>query len=195
MATARSKKASAELKVAEAASKVADELEEELDDIEEEGPDEEPTPTDGPVERDEYTAKQIATRLGVDAKVLRKFFRDPISTVEPCGQGGRYVFDAADLPKIKAEFEKYNSTKKPRGRQPAGEGTTKTSTRSKGRQAPAAAAVIAEDDELLDLDDIDDEPTLDDLEELDGDPDLDTIDELDEADDIEEADDDDIEEE
>lgn len=137
----------------------------------------ESTPS-GPVERDEYTAKQIATRLGVDAKVLRKFFRSPESTVKPVGQGGRYVFDAADLPKIREEFEKYNSTKKPRGRQATG---ASQATKSKGRAAPASATVIEEDDELLDLDDLeelDDEPTEDDLEELDDEPDINELEEF-----------------
>ena len=136
-----------------------------------------------PVERETYTAKQIATRIGTDPKVLRKFFRDPASTVEPCGQGGRYEFAAEDLPKIKAEFEAYQSGKKPRGRQPSEGGTTKT----KGRQAPAKATVIAEDEELLDLDDLE----LDDEEP--SDLDLDEIDEgIEEEDDVEELDDDEV---
>jgi len=55
-------------------------------------------------ERDTYTAKQIAVRCGTDAKTMRKFFRSSHSTVEPVGQGGRYEFDARDMPKIKKEF-------------------------------------------------------------------------------------------
>lgn len=55
-------------------------------------------------DREIYTAKQVATRLGTDAKTLRKFFRSNHSTVEPVGQGGRYEFDAADMPQIKKEF-------------------------------------------------------------------------------------------
>jgi hypothetical protein len=182
---------------------VVEELEDqELDDLLEEDDDaeevddivEEPAKEDGPVERDTYTAKQIATRIGVDAKVLRKFFRSAASTVEPCGQGGRYEFDAADLPKIKAEFEKYSTTKKPRGRQ-AGEGST--TSKSKGRSAPASAAVIEEDDELLDLDELEEEPDDNELLELDDEEtDVEDIDEgLDEEEDIEELDeDDDLEE-
>lgn len=55
-------------------------------------------------ERDSYTAKQVAMRCGSDAKTMRKFFRSSHSTIEPVGQGGRYEFEAADLPKIKKEF-------------------------------------------------------------------------------------------
>lgn len=55
-------------------------------------------------ERETYTAKQVAARCGTDSKTMRKFFRSSASTVEPVGQGGRYEFDAADLPKIKQEF-------------------------------------------------------------------------------------------
>lgn len=54
---------------------------------------------------DTYTAKQVATRIGTDAKTLRKFFRSADSTIEPVGQGGRYEFDKDDMPAIKAEFE------------------------------------------------------------------------------------------
>lgn len=60
-------------------------------------------------DRDTYTAKQVATRLGTDAKTMRKFFRSSHSTVEPVGQGGRYEFDAKDLPKIQKEFNSWQS--------------------------------------------------------------------------------------
>lgn len=112
-----------------------------------------------PVEREEYSAKQIATRINVDAKVLRKFFRSEASTVEPVGQGGRYIFDAADLPKIREEFENWNSNKKPR----AAAGPAK----KKGRSAPAAAEVIEHEEEILEFDDDPSEEDLDDLDELD----------------------------
>ena len=55
-------------------------------------------------DRDTYTAKQVAYRLGTDAKTLRKFFRSSHSTVEPVGQGGRYEFESSDMPQIKKEF-------------------------------------------------------------------------------------------
>ena len=100
---------------------------------------------------DTLTAKQVATRIGTDAKTLRKFFRSPASTVEAVGQGGRYEFAKADLPKIKAEFEKWNS-KKP----------TRVS-RSTPKDEPRRRVVDDSDIEAeeLDLDELD----LDDDEE------------------------------
>src|SRR5690606_30178741 len=89
-----------------------DEVAEEVDDEED---DSEPVDT--------LTAKQVATRLGTDAKNLRKFFRSKASTVEPVGQGGRYEFNASDFEKIKAEFDAWNSTKRTRT---PGTGRTKT---------------------------------------------------------------------
>ena len=115
-----------------------------------------------PVERDEYTAKQVATRIGTDPKTLRKFFRSSASTVAPVGQGGRYVFDAADLPQIKAEFDKWNSTKTHRG--PKSEGGPRGR-----RQAPRNVPVVEEDYEVVEIDEEDDlleEPTEEDLAEL-----------------------------
>lgn len=108
---------------------------------------------------DTLTAKQVATRIGTDAKTLRKFFRSPASTVEPCGQGGRYEFAKEDMAKIKAEFEKWNSTKGTRT--PKAESAPKSTSRAD--RAPATAVV--EEDEELDIDDED--PTADELDELD----------------------------
>lgn len=121
-----------------------------------------------PVEREEYSAKQIATRIGTDSKTLRKFFRSTASTVKPVGQGGRYNFDAAELPKIQAEFEKWNTNKKPRGA-----GFKRGSTKP-------AVDIIEESEETLDFDEL--EPAEDELDEFD-------LEEL-EDDDIEEEDDD-----
>ena len=138
---------------------------ESIDEVEDEVED---TPAeDGPVERDTYTAKQVATRIGTDAKTLRKFFRSPASTIEPCGQGGRYEFDAADLPKIKAEFEKWNSTKGTRT--PKAADGEKAPRKPRGsRQAPSSAVVIEEDEEILELDDDEElEPSEDELNEID----------------------------
>lgn len=65
-------------------------------------------------ERETYTAKQIAVRCGTDPKTMRKFFRSSHSTVEPVGQGGRYEFDAKDMPKIKKEFVTWRKKAKAR---------------------------------------------------------------------------------
>lgn len=63
-----------------------------------------------------YSAKQVATRIGTDAKQLRKFFRDPNSGYNAVGQGGRYDFPESDIPKIKTAFDVWNSTKTRRNR-------------------------------------------------------------------------------
>lgn len=102
-------------------------------------------------DRDTYTAKQVATRLGTDPKTMRKFFRSSRSTVEPVGQGGRYEFDAEDLPQIRLEFEQWQG------------GTVKGTRDSKNaintpakkklqesikKSKPAPAPEIEEDDEF-----------------------------------------------
>lgn len=66
-----------------------------------------------------YSAKQVATRIGTDAKQLRKFFRDEDSGYTPVGQGKRYDFPEADLPKIKSAFDTWNATKTRRNRTPS----------------------------------------------------------------------------
>lgn len=63
-----------------------------------------------------FSAKQVATRIGTEAKVLRKFFRDPKSGYDAVGQGGRYDFPESDIPKIKAAFDSWNSGKTKRNR-------------------------------------------------------------------------------
>lgn len=161
-----------------------EEVDDELDDLEEEV-DEPPAkpkkgpkpPNDAPAKKtppepkgDTLTAKQVATRIGTDAKTLRKFFRSPASTIEPCGQGGRYEFAKEDMAQIKAEFEKWNSTKGTRTAK--ADGPKKPRTRAEA--APANA--IIEADEELDLDD--EEPDDDELDDLELDDELDD-DELD----------------
>lgn len=70
------------------------------------------------VEPKTYSAKQVASRIGTDAKQLRKFFRDPNSGYKAVGQGGRYDFPEGDIPKIREAFEKWNATKVRRNRTP-----------------------------------------------------------------------------
>jgi hypothetical protein len=68
------------------------------------------------VDEKTYSAKQVATRIGTDAKQLRKFFRDPNSGYEAVGQGGRYDFPEAEVIKIKTAFDAWNATKVRRNR-------------------------------------------------------------------------------
>lgn len=70
-----------------------------------------------------YSAKQVATRIGTDAKQLRKFLRDPNSGYIAVGQGGRYDFPGEELVKIQAAFDTWNSTKTRRNRAPSAERT------------------------------------------------------------------------
>lgn len=70
------------------------------------------------VEEKTYSAKQVATRIGTDAKQLRKFFRDPNSGYSAVGQGGRYEFPESQLQEIKQAFDAWNSTKVRRNRSP-----------------------------------------------------------------------------
>lgn len=63
-----------------------------------------------------FSAKQVASRIGTDAKQLRKFFRDPNSGYDPVGQGGRYDFPESELAKIAEAFATWSSTKRTRNR-------------------------------------------------------------------------------
>lgn len=97
-------------------------------------------------------AKEVATHIGTDAKTLRQFFRSGKSTFEAVGAGGRYEFNEADLPKIKAEFEAWRTNKPGRGRAADGSAPKK----SRGKAQPKAEEVIDEVEEVEDLDDLDD---------------------------------------
>lgn len=67
-------------------------------------------------EEETFSAKQVATRIGTEAKTLRKFLRDPNSGYKAVGQGGRYEFPKEDLPVIKAAFDAWNAGKVKRNR-------------------------------------------------------------------------------
>ena len=89
------------------------------------------------------SAKEAATKIGTDARTLRKFLRSKFGLV---GQGQRWAIDAEDIPKLQEQFEAWEKGK----------------SRTK-----AEAAAPAEDD--IDDDELEDaleEITDDDLEEL-----------------------------
>jgi len=71
---------------------------------------------DDGVEKKTYSAKQVASRIGTDAKQLRKFLRDPNSGYTPVGQGGRYDFPEEHLTQIKQAFDAWDATKVRRNR-------------------------------------------------------------------------------
>lgn len=140
-------------------------------------------------DRDTYTAKQVATRCGTDAKTMRKFFRSSSSTVDPVGQGGRYEFDAKDLPKIKREFDAWSKRAAAKKTQPR-QRTEFKDTGGDDRPTPGEVRTFAEDaaaeDEDFDAEQIEAaindqldqekaEPSDEDLEELE-DMDLDDLD-------------------
>jgi hypothetical protein len=98
-------------------------------------------------------AKEVATFIGTDAKTLRQFFRSGKGSFEAVGAGGRYEFNEADLPKIKAEFEGWQANKPGRGRASGGSTSTK---KRRGKTQPTADETIDEIEEVEDLDDLDD---------------------------------------
>ncbi len=107
------------------------------------------------VEEKTYSAKQVATRIGTDAKSLRKFFRTHSSLVEAVGQGGRYEFAGDDIPRIKEEFEAWKKNAGRRG--------------TKKEVEPTPVEIEEAEDEFEDLDSV--EPTEEDLQEI-GDDDV-----------------------
>lgn len=127
-----------------------DEADDEVDDTPAEAPAAPPEPSG-----DTLTAKQVATRIGTDAKTLRKFFRSPASTVEAVGQGGRYEFAKEDLEQIRAEFTKWNTNKPTR----AAKGTKKADAEPRRKTEDA----VPEED--LELDDEIIEPSADELDD------------------------------
>lgn len=117
-------------------------------------------------ERETYTAKQVATRCGTDPKTMRKFFRSNHSTVEPVGQGGRYDFDAKDLPKIKREFNTWRKRNEARSTTP--KPTPKPIEKVVEEMATAIQEAVDEGDDALMLpDDENLEPTPEELADID----------------------------
>lgn len=138
------------------------------------------------VEEKTYSAKQVATRIGTDAKTLRKFFRSSASPFEAVGQGGRYEFPAKELPEIKKLFDRWNKSKndisgKGPKVKPEPNGKVHTKVQADHRPIPyiasgpdtrpvnkAKAKKIAErelaEQELLELEEELEDPTEEDLE-------------------------------
>jgi hypothetical protein len=57
--------------------------------------------------------KSVATMLGTDARVLRRFLRDKRSTFTAVGSGSRYEFTETDLPELERRFRDWMSNKQP----------------------------------------------------------------------------------
>lgn len=117
---------------------------------------------DEQAEEKTFSAKQVATRIGTDAKSLRKFFRTHSSLVEAVGQGGRYDFAADDIPRIEEEFKAWKKNAGRRG--------------TKKEVAPTPEEVEEAEEQFEDLDDA--EPDEDELENL-GEPDPEELEDID----------------
>lgn len=119
-----------------------------------------------PADGKTYGAKQIATRIGTDAKTFRKFLRSSASPVTSVGQGKRYDFPESDIPKLAQAFKKWQS--KTAGKLPK----IKDSAVHRGPNHQPSRVV--EEDDVLELDDEPSEEDLEDLElELEGDDEVD----------------------
>jgi hypothetical protein len=58
--------------------------------------------------------KTIATALGTEPRILRRFLRDPKSTFSAVGSGSRYTFTEADLPELERRFHEWAGNKSAR---------------------------------------------------------------------------------
>lgn len=96
-------------------------------------------------------AKQVATRIGTDARTFRKFLRSPQSPVQAVGQGKRYDFPEKNLPKIAAAFNKWQN------------GSTKKTSAVVNRGPASKSSQVVEEDDALELDD---EPSTEELEDI-----------------------------
>lgn len=107
-------------------------------------------------------AKQVATRIGTDAKTFRKFLRQSGGGV---GQGRRYDFPEADVPKLAKEF----STWLAKSKAPKTPADKPAVPQMKLKGKGATLTIVQDDDEIddeeLELDD-DAEPSMDELMEL-----------------------------
>lgn len=56
-----------------------------------------------------YSAKQVARRIGTDAKTFRKWLRSPTSPYPAVGQGQRYEFPVEELEHIKLHFDAWKN--------------------------------------------------------------------------------------
>lgn len=56
-----------------------------------------------------FTASSAAAELGTDGRTLRRFLRTADSGFTPVGSGGSYEFTTSDMPKLRANFSKWNS--------------------------------------------------------------------------------------
>jgi hypothetical protein len=101
-------------------------------------------------------SREVAGRLGTDARTLRRFLRDPKSTFQAVGSGGRYEFEESDLPGLEKRFADWMKGQQTVDRTPREKLPTPapavTSSRAK-TQAEKDAEVWAEEGTVV-IDDI-----------------------------------------
>lgn len=105
------------------------------------------------------TTNEVAARLNVDPKTLRKFFRSDKCNIEPVGQGRRYALTAADVRGMTKAFEAWRNGKVTLASTPATEAkkpnrkvdsTKKPTTRKTTKKAAPEPEVIEELEEVTD---------------------------------------------
>lgn len=131
--------------------------------------------------------KDLAARVGTDAKAFRRFLRSDHSGVVDAGQGNRYSFTEEEAEALLKRYEAWSGNKGERKPRSETEGAKRKRSKSKKDKGDAEeidfqsaarrrAAEEAEDDlEEIDLDsldlDLDDiEPSDDEVEEIDDEP-------------------------
>ena len=109
------------------------------------------------------TTNDVATRLGVDPKALRKFFRSDKCKVIPVGQGKRYALSTTDVKEIVKQFHAWHTGKAVKAAEPTSAKAPRKTTRKPKpeptieiveeitEESPTADALAEE--ELLSLDD------------------------------------------
>ena len=140
----------------------------ELDEVEE-TEDEADDPTEG-----KLSAKEAASKIGTDARTLRKFLRSKSGKI---GQGNRWLIDPDDLDDLKREFE---ASRRPRSTDDEGDEDTEDEPKPKAKKPKAKSKAKAKstdksNDEIYGSADEDEDPDEDDDDEFEV---LDEIDDL-----------------
>jgi hypothetical protein len=136
-----------------------------------------------------FSAKQVARRIGTDAKTFRKWLRSSSSPYPAVGQGKRYEFPQHELHHIKVHFEAWKNKTARKAPALTANGHSKPAVTGKKLnkeefQAERAARGKARDGEYGTIDgEYPDEPTREELEALVENNELPSDDELEELED------------
>jgi hypothetical protein len=114
-----------------------------------------------------FSAKQVAVRIGTDAKTLRKFLRSSASPYEAVGQGGRYEFPKGDLAKIKKHFLQWQQGKRAATVTKADVEAAKVAIKNVNGKKPAPPPESISHPHREYVEEMDDEePTMEELDEI-----------------------------